>query len=89
MCRWKVKTGIIEVRFRKNHSFGQAYETINTRKQEKIINTATYYLHKHKLTEQQACRFDVISIHPKEKNTDIYQATSDDLEFDWIPNAFY
>jgi len=75
----------IEVRYRKNNKYGHSFETIDKKKQNKIIKTAEYYLHKHQLTESVNCRFDVIGIEPK--NT---KETSSRTQhsINWIKNAF-
>lgn len=62
-----------EVRLRNNPNFGSAAESVDIRKQQKIIKTAQYYLSSKKL-ENKSCRFDVISI------------TGDHIE--WIKQAF-
>jgi putative endonuclease len=67
----------IEVRFRKNNSFGGALASIDTHKQQKIIRTAQWYLQKNQL-EDSPCRFDVIAVSGK----------NDALDVDWIHDAF-
>lgn len=52
----------IEVRCRYNPLFGDSLETISRRKQERIICTARYYLHRHGLTQRAECRFDAVGI---------------------------
>ena len=64
----------IEVRYRRNNHFGNAAESVNARKQAKLISTAQYYLLKHPKLAHAPCRFDVVSI------------TGHELE--WIKNAF-
>ena len=66
----------IEVRYRKHLQFGDGAESINYRKQQKILKTAEFFLQRHVNYNQYPCRIDVVSIGPG--NTDI----------DWIPNAF-
>lgn len=51
-----------EVRFRANTSFGSGAETVNLRKQQKIIKAAQLYLQTHKKMQQRDCRFDVVSV---------------------------
>ena len=69
----------VEVRLRSHRGFSSAAESVNLRKQQKLINTAQLYLQQHQLLESQACRFDVIAInHLEAKDTDI----------DWIIGAF-
>lgn len=68
----------VEVRYRKRVDFGQGSDTVDYRKQQKIITAARRYLQQHKLTDKQACRFDVVSL-----SGDLQQPT-----IDWIENAF-
>jgi putative endonuclease len=63
----------IEVRYRKSTAYGGALQSIDSRKQARIIRTAQYYL-QYRAPEAQA-RFDVIAI---EGNNGIQ----------WIKNAF-
>jgi putative endonuclease len=63
----------IEVRYRKTTSYGGALQSIDSRKQARIIRTAQHYL-QYRAPEAQA-RFDVIAI---EGNNGIQ----------WIKNAF-
>lgn len=52
----------VEVRFRANTSYGSGAETVNFRKQQKIIKTAQLYLQANKKMQQRDCRFDVVSV---------------------------
>ena len=68
----------VEVRYRKRNTHGTPLETVNHRKQEKLIIAAKHYIQDHHY-ENHLCRFDVIA------------AQSDylgELHFDWIKNAF-
>jgi putative endonuclease len=67
-----------EVRHRQSNKFGSAAETVDTRKQQRIILTARHYLGRGKYTELP-CRFDVIEVMAK---------TSGELSFNWLDNAF-
>ncbi|MBL1321592.1 MAG: YraN family protein [Methylophaga sp.] len=69
----------VEVRYRKNARFGSALESINHKKQAKIITTAEHYLLQSK-DDYFDCRFDVIAIMPIHN--------SDKPEITWIKNAF-
>ncbi|MFO7594449.1 MAG: YraN family protein [Pseudomonadota bacterium] len=53
----------IEVRYRKHRSFGGAAESVDRRKQLRLIHAAQHYLLRGKHTER-ACRFDVIAVSP-------------------------
>lgn len=90
----------IEVRFRRQVNFGSACESIDNKKQQKIIKTAEYYLYYHRLSESVTSRFDVIGITPS-KNTSktaVYKAHNDrttikgdhckEYSIEWIENAF-
>ena len=63
----------IEVKYRKNASFGQPWEAISVEKQKRICYIAKQYLMKYKWKWQ--IRFDVISICGS--------------EIAWFQNAFY
>ncbi|WP_417446911.1 YraN family protein [Kangiella sp.] len=52
----------VEVRFRAYTSYGSGAETVNFRKQQKIIKTAQLYLQANKKMQQRDCRFDVVSV---------------------------
>lgn len=67
----------VEVRYRKNPSFGSAAESVDMRKQQKIIATANQYLHHNYRTDPPACRFDVLAISGKAQEN-----------IDWIRDAF-
>ena len=67
----------VEVRWRKNHSFGGPLASITPQKQYKIAKTASYYLQQHGL-DNQACRFDVIAIVGANKPANL----------EWIRDAF-
>ena len=68
----------VEVRLRTNKRFAPAVETVDYRKQKKIIRTATRFLQEHKLFDQVACRFDVIAL----------DQTGTAPPIQWIQNAF-
>lgn len=50
----------VEVRYRRNNSFGGAAASVDRNKIRKIIKTGLHYLQQHKLNT--ACRFDVVAI---------------------------
>jgi putative endonuclease len=66
----------VEVRYRNDPRFGSALESVNQRKQSRLIACAHYYMQTHPDTSQQPCRFDVISI------------MGPGGLIEWIPNAF-
>ncbi len=63
----------VEVRYRKNNTYGTAIDTVDSSKIKKLINTANHYIIKHQL--DTPARFDIVgfdsSFSPK-----------------WISNAF-
>ena len=63
----------VEVRFRKNPSYGSGAETVTSAKRRRIIRTAEYYLQVNPDNSNRDFRFDVISMSP---------------DIDWIENAF-
>ena len=64
----------VEVRYRRQPGFGSAAESVDWRKQSKLIKCARHFLQAH--TVRQPCRFDVISVN----------GSADNIE--WIRNAF-
>lgn len=65
----------VEVRYRKTNQFGSASETVDYRKQKKLMNTAMLYLQQHASYNNSPCRFDVIAINGEGT-------------VEWIANAF-
>lgn len=68
----------VEVRLRTNKRFAPAIETVDYRKQRKIIRTATRFLQEQRLFDKVACRFDVIAL----------DQTGTAPPIQWIQNAF-
>lgn len=64
----------VEVKYRKTASAGHPEEAVNIKKIKTICKTADHYRVHHKLSVNQACRFDVVAI----ENTDIR----------WYQNAY-
>jgi len=71
----------VEVRYRKHTSFGSGAETVDYRKQQKILKSAEHYLQSHSKYATLPCRIDVISITAAHKTSD------QESDIDWIPNA--
>ena len=67
----------VEVRYRKSARFGSALESIDQRKQAKIITTAEDYLLQNQ-HDFSSYRFDVIAITPQQPTPDIT----------WVKDAF-
>jgi len=68
----------IEVRYRKNDHFGSALESVNHKKQAKIIITAEHYLLQNSRSFS-GYRFDVIAISPSQQSHEII----------WVKDAFH
>ena len=68
----------IEVRYRKNSLFGNALESIDFKKQQKIIKAAQLFLDEFNQYDEFSCRFDVIAIDKSLKYENI----------SWIQDAF-
>ncbi|GMR20760.1 MAG: YraN family protein [Gammaproteobacteria bacterium] len=66
----------IEVRYRKNGRFGQAEETIGSRKQSKLLASAEHFLQQNSIGNL-GCRFDIVAI----------TGTLRDDNISWIRNA--
>lgn len=67
----------IEVRYRKSARFGSALESVNYKKQQKLIITAEHYILQSKQSYSQY-RFDVVAITPKQDNNEVT----------WVKDAF-
>lgn len=68
----------VEVRFRANVAHGSGAESVDFRKQQKIIKTAQFFLQQSKKYQHLNCRFDVVSVTLEHKT----------LSADWYKNAF-
>lgn len=72
----------IEVKYRRNNSFGGAIAAISDKKKLKIRQTATFYLQKHGLSAYNTpCRFDVVTLQGNNDNHSTPLIT-------WLKNAF-
>jgi len=69
----------IEVRYRKQTQFGHPLETIDYKKQQKIIKTIQYFLMKKPEYRQYPCRIDAVAINS--------QTQSGQEQIQWIKNA--
>lgn len=68
----------VEVRSKRRIDFGNAFESINQSKINKLIRTATHFLQKQKWLHTVQSRFDVVAIHPVDGK----------MQLEWIKNAF-
>ena len=66
-----------EVRYRKHSAWGGALESVDRRKRDKLVNSATQFLQQEKRWAKHPCRFDVIAI-----------GHGNPAPLDWIKNAF-
>lgn len=70
----------VEVRVRNSTKFGSAIDSVTASKQKKIIATAQHFLSQHPKHRHQACRFDVVGIHPTHADPN--------QRIEWLKNAF-
>lgn len=63
VCKQGNRIVFVEVKVRKSADYGSGAEAVDFRKREKLLRTASYYLHMRHL-DNALCRFDVISIEP-------------------------
>lgn len=66
----------IEVRFRKHSAYGTALESVDRKKQARIMASAAHYMSLKKL--DRPVRFDVIALSPGPQK----------LELEWVRDAF-
>ena len=71
----------VEVRLRSANRFGSAADSIDIRKQQRLIRAAQHYLQATKLWDQVPCRFDAICLAKDPDNSNKYQV-------EWLRNAF-
>lgn len=68
----------VEVRFRRRSDYGSGAESIDGRKQAKLIATAQHYLKERAALPDNPCRFDIVSMSIDHGHHKI----------EWIQNAF-
>nr|WP_275973329.1 YraN family protein [Pseudomonas marianensis] len=68
----------VEVRYRRHAAWGGALESVDRRKQQKLIKTAQLFLQRETRWARHPCRFDVIAI----------EAGRSSAAPNWIRNAF-
>jgi putative endonuclease len=74
----------VEVRYRKEIQHGHPLETIDARKQQKIINTVQYYLLKYPHCSQYPCRIDAVAINSGSSGSNGGVAEN---KIEWVQNA--
>ena len=67
----------IEVRYRRSAKFVPASQTVNIRKQRKIIRTAAMYIARNRQFASHTMRFDVVAVEGTRQ-----------LSIAWISDAF-
>ncbi|UNC92739.1 YraN family protein [Candidatus Contubernalis alkalaceticus] len=70
----------IEVKTRRSLRFGEPFESVDIRKQKKMIKLAQYYMNYYKISQVNV-RFDVVSV--------LLDESWDVKEIKLIENAFY
>jgi len=80
----------IEVRYRNNNRFGSAAESVDFKKQARLIKAASSYLLEKSSETHQAARFDVISITPNQSASPSASESSfeSQAELEWFKDAF-
>jgi putative endonuclease len=68
----------IEVRYRSTDDYGDPFETITQRKQQRIIRAATHFLGKNANYRDRPCRFDAVGVN----------GIGERVKYDWIKGAF-
>lgn len=68
----------VEVRYRRSRAFGSAAESVDRRKQQRLLLAARHFLARHRIHDRYPCRFDVLALHGPQGA----------LEVDWIEGAF-
>ena len=69
----------VEVRYRRRPEFGSAAESVDRRKQSRLIACALHYMQKHPETSTRPCRFDVVAMSGSDNRTSTVE---------WIRDAF-
>jgi putative endonuclease len=69
----------VEVRYRRHSAWGGALESVDLRKQRKLIKAAQLFLQKESRWAKHPCRFDVVAIGAAISNAE---------KPNWIRNAF-
>ncbi len=67
-----------EVRYRARQDYGSGAESVDARKQGKLVRAAQHYMLTKAIAERYPVRFDVVDLRPGQH----------DFEIHWIPNAF-
>ena len=68
----------VEVRRRTSRAFGGGLDSVDARKQARLVAAAEYYLIANRVGDDQPCRFDVVAIDGPSRRATI----------EWIRGAF-
>ena len=71
----------IEVRFRNTLTHSHPLETIDYRKQQKILKTVQFYLLQYPEYGHHPCRIDAVAIYSGRENTGV------EKQVEWVQNA--
>ncbi len=69
----------VEVRYRRPTGFASGAESVDQRKQRRLVLAASHYLQRHDLTDRRPVRFDVVALTLDTAGRPI---------IDWIADAF-
>nr|WP_025996303.1 YraN family protein [Pseudomonas viridiflava] len=69
----------VEVRYRRHSSWGGAVESVDFRKQAKLVTAAQLFLQQESGWARYPCRFDVVAVEG---------TAGDSAPLNWIKNAF-
>jgi putative endonuclease len=78
IMRHRDTTVFVEVRLRRSSRFGSGAESVDRRKQDKLLAAAAHYLQQHPRAARGACRFDVVA----------FSTDNGRQRLDWIADAF-
>jgi putative endonuclease len=69
----------VEVRYRRHSAWGGAMESVDFRKQARLVRAAQLFLQQESQWAERPCRFDVIAVDGDPRDT---------APLNWIKNAF-
>ena len=68
----------VEVRRRRSRGFGGGLDSVDARKQARLVAAAEHYLVRHRVGDDSPCRFDVVAIDGPPGRTTL----------EWVRDAF-
>lgn len=79
----------VEVRYRRQSRYGSGLESVDRRKQRRIVYCARHYLQRHPDLAELATRFDVVALAPDPyPNQDMNSVGPGKSRIEWIRHAF-